>query len=345
MRRIITEEVAKFINLARTEQRIPLKTLANCIGRSTAYLSNVENAKIRTISDLDLERILDCIIGTNESLRFFTTKKTDTIAFISKNNVNENLTLIFDYDLNVRRIEVPEKLISFIDVAMKMTKTSKELLYHEIEKFRSPPKNWKQENPPQANQAFCFNESVSVIVDFDFDYLEGVLTSKIKKTSYIVMASIILAHRIIMARNAGIMQEENEEELTDELANDVHSTLYEYGFLSIIQIAYMQSSANKNTEEVDDFALERNITDILRQINNYFRLYLESDADEKTIELSNLLKNLQWDTSFWVKVATLPYHRLEKASFTHKKSFIYEMKDVLDDYIESPEEIKNRDIY
>jgi len=76
MRQIVTDEMAKFINLARTDQRISLHTLATCMGKSPAFLSNIENGKIKTVSGLDLEKILDCIIGTEESLIFFLNSRT-----------------------------------------------------------------------------------------------------------------------------------------------------------------------------------------------------------------------------------------------------------------------------
>lgn len=345
MRHIVTEEVAKFINLARTEQKISLSTLANCIGKSSAYLSNIENGKIKTITDLDLERILDCIVGTEENLRFFSMKKTDATAFLSRNSLNNNLILIFDYDLNKRSTLIPEKLIEYINVALKMIKTTRELLYMEVQAFQNPPQNWGQEKLPPVNKAFCFDDKLSVRIDIDYDYFEGILDKKIKKTTYTVLAAILLALRINMAKNAGLIQDENEDELVAELVENVHSTLHEFGFYSLVQISISPNFNNVGIEKHQDFAVDRKIDDLIRGINYFLRLYLESDSEEKLKELENITKNLQWNTSFWLKIATMPFFELEGSSYTHKKNLVNEIEGVLNDYINSPAELRNRDIY
>jgi len=247
--------------------------------------------------------------------------------------------------LNTRKIHIPKELVEYINVALKMIKSSRELLYMEFEEFQEPPKGWELGKIPPINKAFCFEDMLSVRVKLEFEQVIEILDAKTEKTSYAVMAALLLALRLIMAKNAGLVEEENKQKLADELVESVHATLFEFGFFSLTQISIRMELTKDTIEQKSDMVSEQYIDSLLRQISYYLRIHIKSSDEDRIKDLERIVSSLQWDTSFWLKVASMAFFNLDNSSFTHKKRFLNELNDTLDDYINTPNEIKTRDFF
>ena len=215
----------------------------------------------------------------------------------------------------------------------------------EFEEFQEPPKGWELGKIPPINKAFCFEDMLSVRVKLEFEQVIEILDAKTEKTSYAVMAALLLALRLIMAKNAGLVEEENKQKLADELVESVHATLFEFGFFSLTQISIRMELTKDTIEQKSDMVSEQYIDSLLRQISYYLRIHIKSSDEDRIKDLERIVSSLQWDTSFWLKVASMAFFNLDNSSFTHKKRFLNELNDTLDDYINTPNEIKTRDFF
>ena len=342
LRTQVTEDLAKFLKYARNDRNITLKQLSNCVGKSTAYISNIENQKIVSVRTSELYLLFECLIGDEDALRCFLNSKTDTVDFLNNLNTGANILAVFDYDATVRQIGIPSSLIDRINFTLKLTKTSYALLYKNIKDHESQLNDKAKNLNIKSNKCFSFEDSISLVVDIEYDELENILSKRITRTSYAYMFIIVFAMLKMMMQDAGIINEANQEILEEELVNNAHDYLFDFKFYSLMQISY-EKSKKDNDSEANTETPDSETT--IKRIDSILRLYLETDGLNNGNELTRLLYNLQWDLNFLMSILSLPFYILKDMSYSNKKKLLSEFQRTLEYYISMPNDERSKEIY
>lgn len=342
LRTQVTEDLAKFIKYARNDRNITLKQLAYCVGKSTAYISNIENQKTISVRTSELYLLLECLIGDEDALKFFINSKTSAIDFLNSLDSGENILAVFDYDATVRQINIPDLLIDRINFTLKLTKTSYALLYKEIKDCENQLGDQVKNLNIGRNKCFPLEGSIGLVLDFEYEELEDILSKRNSKTTYAYMFIIVFAMLKMMMQDAGVINETNQDVLEQELANDAHDYLFDFKFYSLAQILY-EKSKEENDSETNAESPDSDTT--IRRINSILGLYLESAIPNNGSELTRLLYNLQWDLNFFMNVISLPFYILKDMSYSNKKKLLSEFQRTLEYYISLPIEERSKEVY
>ena len=77
----------------------------------------------------------------------------------------------------------------------------------------------------------------------------------------------------------------------------------------------------------------------------FFEVLSDFDVDEANTTLTAFNKNLEWDPAFMMKLISLPFDQLGGASLSFTQKLLDDIREVLNNSLEAPEEEKNRKIY
>lgn len=324
----LTEELSKAIKNTRNDKGVKASDLAAHINRSLAYISKLENHNAEYV-DLDvLMSIFRFILGKEEFEEYIHPLLEKSTMELSQDEVKEQ-EWIQVFDLQLRRIPIPNSLISFLsekiaeinispEQIIKNMNLNEELELDEIE-LEAKPKN-----------KFIFDrkreEGYSYIV---FEQREGfladILNGKIKTISYIAMEGIFRTIYKV------------EGHSPTDAAKQAVNTLNKHKFYSLYEKKKLLRG-NQSEDEIGGLLSEHDKQNIhsVNAIIRHIKMLSDWNVDYANKKLKNLEDSLNIDPPFILAVIGSDFFKLASLDKDGKKKFLDEITDLIKRFSEKP---------
>lgn len=343
MKRIpITPELANFIRSARKDLKLTIKKLSACINKSPAYISKLETGRIHTIREEDLNEILDCLFGEHKNLEVFISPVSDTPQYVEQPEEHEEYISVYNFDMIIRQVPIPASLIDEINGMMEKSVISPEYLLQRINANESLPENIKKQKNPIVNKWFLYNNSVYVYVSMEITELLNILQKVTKATSYTFILAIEFYLLKIIAEN----EVQNPSLIdTSKIMTLAEEKLNAHRFFSLYQKTRLLNNAAEEEGRTLNTEHDNENDALLSRILIYLRLYSEISIINANQELQMLLRNLEWNSSFIMRLLSLRFFDIGDSSYTYKKSLLSDIGNLLEKYTNAPEIKKREEIF
>lgn len=345
MKRVqVTSELASLIRSARRDRKMTIKALSTCISKSPAYVSKLETGRIQTLKEDDLNEILDCLFGNHETLEVFTSSLSETPRFVEQPEEHEEYLSVYNFDMMIRQVPIPPSLVDEIIDMMKLRKKviSPEYLLQRINANEGLPDSMKKQKNLVVNRWFLHENAVYVNVNLDIDELEGILNKTIKATSYTFMLAIVFYLLKIIAED-----ETDAPELIDtkKIMISAEDKLNAHKFFSLYQKTRLLSNTSQVEQDTLNTVFDNENNQLLSRILMYLKLYSEISIIDANQEFQTLLLNLEWNSSFIMRLLSLKFFEIGDSSYTFKKKLMSDIEQILKKYINAPESEKQEEVF
>lgn len=347
----VTPELANMIKSARVQNDITAKAVAEHIGKSQSYLSRLENASIKTIEEGILTSIFRFIYqkkGDSLSLDSILEKIYSTIE-VQYTDEEINQQLWWDtYDTVLRRIPVPGELINYILSVIDQNNINISELCRRINANEAIYPRVKNEDSFPFNEwcAFTKNhkkEMLFIKLKIEEDDIRKVLDRKETSTSYMTMKAILYyLNKMIMYGDSV----EVGEEADDILNTTARNCLNEFRFFSISEKYRLKKIATSIEEEerlISSF--DRENQQLINRVLEVYKLYTDMDIALSNKMLMKYIENLEWDMGFMMAVLGTNFNELKDTSFSMKKRLLGEIRKLVNEYKELPDEERKLNRY
>jgi transcriptional regulator with XRE-family HTH domain len=312
----LTEELSRLIKTTRISNNIKAIELANYLGKSVAYVTKLENTQFKSIDYNLLINMLQFL--TKESGENFNEFISKTLEKCSIEKANEEDWFV-KFDRELRRIPIPQKLIEFI---------SEELLNHNIKSTELIEYINKNEDLDDLNvdlSKYDHNARVAIdnrtciIFDLDANFIDDILSKKIKSINYISMLAIIY--------HLNKLNTENK----DEAYSNSIKILNSFRFYTLNERDKLLK--NSDTRKIQNEILSEYEKKNIKYVNNILRkIKIISDwnvdyANEKLAELEKTF-NID-DPSFSLALICRKFYKLKNLNINDKRVFLKEMDDLI----------------
>lgn len=330
----VTPQMTVVIKTMRTQNNISSKELAYHIGKSFSYVSKLESGDVKNITEEDLTKILTFINGGGDFFEDVLPQVVRTLnSFIAPEELFDQLWL-FHYDTAIRPVHMPPNMIDDMREKLRSCGVSYEQFTELIN--RNPDSELSNDFVPNEFLSLEHYGKTRILVrsSIEPEQVADILDKVNTHTTYIVVQYMVYTlHRFLLFP-------QYETKLPSNFAKQVlrESALYmdKYNIHSLTNLARILASdeyidnlvkdaaATSSLNPSNDFALDR-LVSILNEA-------LKHEPLRTTNAMETLKDNFSWDTSFMLSVLSVPFHRLETLSYTHKKDMLNQINKLFDKY-------------
>lgn len=343
----VTKELSEKIKELRLINKVKAIDVAEHIEKSPAYVSKLENGDIKTINYDELLKILTFISKSPEDLENFIDKlslkltpdeRKEMIWLLNFDTVERSLPIpgnLIDYlndKLSALGVDIPE-LVDYVNRNESITDIIEK---HNIDTSKYKSNYWY---PYDCDDKLAESFIIMRLIPNE---IAALLEKKIDTTNYVTIESLLFnLLRLEYGKENPISKEKN-----NELRNETTKILNSFKFYnSIEKNKLLKASTTKQELEalLSDFDIEN------RKLVNEFLEYISflSDWNVKyTNEKMSLLnKNLDWDASYILTLASLPYFEIGGISKSLKSNLLNDIKELIEEYKKKPEQEKTIEEY
>ncbi len=316
----ITDKLRDTIIDSRKQYKINGSELSEKIKKGKAYISQIENGKIKSIDPEVLINLFRYIYydKPEESFQLLIQEVLDgaTTSLSKKEIEHEEWLIIFNY--HIRLFPVEQSLIDFIRNKLSELNLTPEELISIVNKNEGlpNPEDYKVKNKlyitinPTING---FTAEQSIKFDLPLDFLTKILNKEVVKCNYIQMQGIIWNLFHIECTDSETAHKETQK------------VLYSNGFMTLDERQeYMNKIASQKESDNQEFTIydlipsekekifAKNSDELLNKIKNYLFFVRDRDILNALNTLTDIQKNLI-DIGFLVTIMRLNYSRIEKS--------------------------------
>ena len=341
----VTPELSNMLKTLRLQKNIQAKELALKIGRSPAYITKLEKGDVKNIESELLDNILNVLSdGDPESDGLVDKIYAIQKQYPSNDEIEEQLWFV-NFDTVMRRIPIPDKLISYMLEKISMNKIDRSTLLKRINNNEALTPAEKQDETIEHNRWFSSrnNTSNSIKILLSDVEMNGILDRTMTFASYIYVFCILFYILKIERFKEIVDITEDENKL---LMDETTKILNEYKFYSLAEKSKIIATA-ETQEQINelwnsfDTENQQYISDILAGL----KFASELDIETTNIRLKSFSENIHWDIWFMLKLISLKYSELDELSTTVKKDFLKEIEDIILKYKNLPKSQKNVETY
>ena len=95
-------------------------------------------------------------------------------------------------------------------------------------------------------------------------------------------------------------------------------------------------SVEEQRELLSNFDIKNN--QMINEMISMMKIYSDINVIMANDYIEGFVQNLKWDTTFSLKMSSLPFAKLDKTSFTLKSKLLFEIQEILDKYLDIPAE-------
>ena len=342
----VTLELANMLKALRLQKRIQAKDLAANIGRSSAYITKLEKGDVKSIDNDLLDSILCFLTGGDtegEELveRIYAIRK----QYPSEEEIEKQLWFV-NFDTVLRRLPIPEKLISCLNEKITVNAIERTVLLRRINNNEALTEDEKTDESIEFNRWFSPKKNMraqSIKILLEANVFNDILDRKIAFASYIFVFAI--AFYILKIERFGEQIVISDDENTC-LMNDTVVLLNQNKFYSLAEKSKIIANAETQeqiNEVLNSFDTENQ--EILFDILSGLKYASELDIQTTNIRLKNFNSNMHWDIWFMLKLMSFSYSDLNELSASMKKEFLNEIENLILKYKELPKAQKTIETY
>lgn len=338
-RAIVTPELAETLRNIRLQNKISAKSLAEHIEKSQAFISKLEKGNIQTIDTTELYKILQFISKEENNFDLGEQIYKSLKIKYSKKEIEEQLWFV-NYDTVECLLPVPQTLLDEINEIISELEISRQYLNNrinanealsreDIENNTIPYNEWYHQNRIEGN-------AQSIKIKLPLEKMNNILDSKTDVSPYVFVFCIV--YYILKIKLYGEIKEISDEQNT-ELMQKATETLNKHKFLSISEknaIIHKNQSAEEIQELLSSF--DNSNIEIVNDIINGFRFASDHNIKQTNEHLKTFSDNMHWDLGFMLRLIGMNFHDLNKTSVSNKKNLLNELEELLQKYIDLPDE-------
>ena len=342
----VTLELANMLKSLRLQKRIQSKDLAENIGRSSAYITKLEKGEVKSIDNDLLDSILSFLNGGDtegEELveRIYAIRK----QYPSEEEIEKQLWFV-NFDTVLRRLPIPEKLISCLNEKITVNAIERTVLLRRINNNEALTEDEKTDESIEFNRWFSpkkNKKAQSIKILLDANVFNDILDRKVAFASYIFVFAI--AFYILKIEKYGEQVVISDDENT-ELMNETTVLLNQNKFFSLAEKSRIIANA-ETQEQINEVwnSFDTKKKKIVSEILSGFKYASELDIQTTNTRLHNFCSSLHWDIWFMLKLISFSYYDLDELSATMKKEFLNEIENLILKYKELPKAQKTIETY
>ena len=323
----VTPELASLLKTLRVRNGVSSKEVAERLGKSPSYLSKLEGGAVRTIDEGQLKDMLVFICGGAD---FYETALPEAagllLSTIERSRLVDQVWFL-QYDVIERPVTVPEGMAR--DIALNFD--SMHVTSRQVADLINANIDSEMTSAFPANQVIAMeyegNRRLLIRTEFPENAIEQVIHGKAPITSYIILYTVVHA-MFRMQRFPGV-----QTKLPPTDAMSLLSSAAEYMGRWEIHSLVGFSNYLVSDEFIDgQLPLASAESGIVERIAVQLSEIVNHDSLNAISELNSFYKTLDWDPAFALKIAGLPFYKLNGMSYANKRKLIEEMSDLLERY-------------
>jgi len=342
----LTEELADTIRELRIQNKIPSKDMAIALNRSASFVSKIENGSIKTITEEELNTILEMIFPGSVSPQ---ERMDKLVEFQIKRyglESSEDEAWFYNLDTVYRLIPIPQKLVEEINQMIAETGITIDNLISRINANEDISENERNDVDLPYNEWIESKDSdVKLIIRMNVskEEVDAILSGRQLACNFVTMQAIV--HYLFKAK-----MYPHDTDLADDDIIKIHKAWLElldkHKFYTLSRKERLLSQTRTKNEAkhiLNDFDIEDQET-----INNMLKLIkMASDMDMLTTNkaLKKFVDNMEWDFNLMIRIIGFDFASIGDCSFSNKIQMLYDIRDVVVKYRDMPEEEKKRDTY
>lgn len=342
----VTPELANMLKSLRLQKSIQAKDLAKKINRSSAYITKLEKADVKSIDNDVLDSILSFLTGGDTEgdelvEKIYAIRK----QYPSEEEIEEQLWFV-NFDTVLRRLPIPEKLILCLNEKISTNAIEPSALLKRINNNEALTEDEKNDESIGFNRWFTpkkNNRSQSIKIFLDEKDFYDILERKSTFASYIFVFSI--AFYILKIERFSEQTVITDTENTT-LMRETTNLLNQYKFYSLAEKS--KKIANAETQEqINEIwnSFDTENQDIISDILSGLKFASEVDIQRTNEQLKSFSLNMHWDIWFMLKLISRNYSDLDELSTTMKKEFLNEVESLVLKYKDLPKAQKTVETY
>lgn len=312
----LTEQLKSTIKALRKKKKKRGDELSKELGKGAAYISQIENGKIKEI-DLDLlndifHKITD--LSGSEYNNFLDTLLNDTVSHMTKEELeHEEWVIRFNYEL--RKIPITDSLVKFIQDKLNVLNYTSEQFVDIINENRG----LNNDNTITKNNKLIIkiddfgNGKLGVSQSIRFhlpkDFIQKIISKETTTINYINMQGIIF--NLFLSDGNSI--EEASKKATKLLYDNQFYTINERN--KLIKEKLKENAQNDNFVpfyDVQPTDYDKKYVKLKSEIMDGFDALRDRDIDYTCKRLERFLKNMHYDLSLITAIMAAPIYKLDK---------------------------------
>lgn len=339
----LTEKLRSTIKELRKTKKKRGDELSREIGKGAAYISQLENGKIKEI-DFDLlndifHRITD--LSGEEYQKFLDELLDDTISHMTPKELQHEKWM-HQFNHEIRKFPITDGLIDFIKEKLEELNYTPEEFVDIINKNRGLDDNdelievnkLKIEVIDTGDGGYAVRSSIRF--ELPSDFIKKILAKETRSINYINMQGILF--NLFLSDSYTV---EDAFSATDDI-------LYQNHFYTIddreklINETFKKKKANKedfNFYDIQPTDYDKEYQKLKRDIMNGLDFLRDKDIMYACERLKTFSKNMHDDLGFITAIMSIPLHRIDD---TLKKDFWNEYQNLVKTYIDKSSDSKNQ---
>jgi transcriptional regulator with XRE-family HTH domain len=325
----VTPELGKTIRTERKAKGLHIADLATLIDKSVGFISSIENSKIDFIDFNTLHEIFEKIIE-EDKIKEFMDKLLPKISFGLTDDEIEREQWMCTFDLQYRELPIQSSLIDYINNWVESKTISPTDIIRRMNQNEDLDNKAKYE---VANKVYAKYENdtlqSSIKFDLEEDFLDNILSGKMKTINYINMLGIIYT----IFKFEGFTAIDANEKARKLLYENKFYTLKERN--RALKNETKSKALMNNINTVDVSALNPQDKENYMHTKELFeRLKVISDRDVlyANSRLKAMCDNFRTDPSITLAIWGLSLSEFKGIEVEKKKQFINDVKDLIEKY-------------
>lgn len=203
----VTPELGKTIKELRKLTDTTSKDIADLIGKSTGYISNVENCKTPTIDCQDVFKIFKFLEERDSSISSRITHFLDNLKIdFSESEIEERQRekrFYIKFDEQYRVIHIENSLVEYLKNEISNSDITDTDIMQELNSNRYLSEEDRAIEPNLLHVKSLDEETIQTAIKFELpdDLLNNILKKKIRRSNYITLLGIVYALQLLKGKD------------------------------------------------------------------------------------------------------------------------------------------------
>lgn len=334
----LTPEFGDTLKKMRQSKKLTLNDVADKIGKSTGYISNIENCKTDIVNLEDIYELLDYLTNSDDEIKAIMINHIDNIPLLYSSDEIEKLNTIHAFDRQYRDITIEDGYIQYIKKELEENNFSAQQVIEELNSNRFIEEKYLKD-APKNKLIFADSGDPSIrhsyiVFDLPITLLDDILSKKQETLNYITLKGILYAINVLK----GLPNEKSQENASNILyQNKIYTLSERRELIDAEKISIISSGIRDKTFNIENSKLPPDVITFYKLLDQYINIIeFINDKSPKYVnsKLEVMLKNLEnpKTSSLSLGLMGLPLDKIGELPPSLQKDFFSEIKKLIDQF-------------
>ena len=329
----VTEQLSSAIRTVRLQNNIKATDVAREIGKTSAFISKLENGSLKTIKSEDLHNIVIFLSKDDDRLDdiFISLLSSANLNYTKKESEQEEWILNLDYFY--RKFNIPVAYVNYVNEYMDSHNISVPTLTKYINKnsdlYDNPSLSDTLIHSSEKNHWYFNNGNSYIVMDVKDEDIDKILNKTKKVANYSLLLCIVFS----LYKLTGIERTDASKKAKETLRSFNIYTIYEKNqkMSDYSRLNNMHSILDQRENEMLPIE-DRKLYQKLFELVNFFAHFAEVyDNDYLIKKLSVFLSNAKADPVLLTAFMGIDLSKLKSVDYSIKKDFINQTNSLIDE--------------